>query len=200
MKNPKKNIQINKSQKGFSLLEMIVAIGIFGAIVTLSVNIVVIAGAAQVKASLLRAVQDNIRFAIQFMNKEVRTSHALTSHHADGTLCSSGTLCDQIRFINDRGDTIAYCVLDNVLIRSKAQGGVGGDCTDPGTNIHLTSDDVQVNSVQFYVVGDQVGPADGQPMITMIMDFEAKTSKQKDITAMHLQTTVTQRFRDINQN
>lgn len=182
-------------QNGFSLLEMVVAIGIFGSVVALAVNIVLLASDAQVRASLLRAVQDNVRFAIQFMNKEIRTGRSVTLHNSDGSACAAASLCDQIRFTNQEGEAVAYCVLQNALVRSKKINGTGGDCT--ANNFNLTSPDIIVNKVSFYVVGNQLGSSDGQPMITSVMDFEAKNiERQKATTKMQMQTTSTLRLLD----
>ncbi len=177
------------SNKGFSLLEMVVAIGIFSVAVWGATDIVVIASQAQAKASELRNIQDNIRFALEYVSKELRTGKSIT------TSSCSGSLCQRVQFTNDRAQSIMYCVSDSVLIRS-----VNDNCTNLGDetkNIHLTSDEVRVNSINFYVRGNTAGPSDGQPITTILMKVSSNPGKVKLQTSMDLQTSVTQRLRDL---
>lgn len=188
-----------KSRNGFSLLEMVIALGIFASVLALAVQIVLSTSDAQVRSSLQRAVQDNIRYSIEYMNKELRTARGITTTHNDGSSCGQQEFCERIRFTNDRAQQIMYCTLDNVLIRSKPLDGVGGNCDplDPESiNIHLTSNDVTINSLFFYVAGSGAGSSDGQPMVTATINVTGTTGKARTAVNMHLQTTVVQRLRD----
>ena len=188
-----------KSRNGFSLLEMVIAIGVFASVLAISVQIVLSASDAQVRSSLQRAVQDNIRYSIEYMNKELRTARGITTLHDDGSSCGPQAFCERIRFTNDRAQQIMYCILNSVLIRSKPLGGAGGDCDplDPESiNIHLTSNDVTINSLFFYVAGNAAGSSDGQPIMTATINVTGTTGKARTAVNMHLQTTVVQRLRD----
>lgn len=183
--------KLQAAQEGFTLLEMVIAIGIFGVVVWGAVGIVINATELQAKAGELRTLQDNVRFAVEYMSKELRTGKNLTT-----SACTTPPFCGRVSFTNDRGQSIMYCVSNAILIRS-----VVGNCdlnpNDETVNIHLTSDDIFVNSIGFYVTGNNPGPSDGQTTTTITMKVSSVTGKFKTQTDMNLQTTVVQRLREV---
>src|SRR3989338_7081181 len=68
----------SRRNSGFTLLEMIVSMGIFSIVMLMSVSVVIMAQNAQVKARNMQNVQDNVRFVLEFMNKELRTGLRLS--------------------------------------------------------------------------------------------------------------------------
>jgi prepilin-type N-terminal cleavage/methylation domain-containing protein len=64
-----------KSLKGFTLLEMIVAVGVFSVAAVLGVSSYLALTAAQKKALTLQSVQDNLRFAIETMASDIRAGN-----------------------------------------------------------------------------------------------------------------------------
>lgn len=61
-----------KNKSGFTLLEMIVAVGVFAALASLSIGSLLMLTGAQKKAASLQSVQDNLRFALEAMSKDIR--------------------------------------------------------------------------------------------------------------------------------
>src|SRR3989338_10090490 len=57
---------------GFTLLEMIVAVGVFAVLASLSVGSLLMLTGAQKKAATLQSIQDNLRFALEAMSKDAR--------------------------------------------------------------------------------------------------------------------------------
>ena len=57
---------------GFTLLEMIVAVGVFAVLASLSVGSLLMLTGAQKKAASLQSIQDNLRFALEAMSKDIR--------------------------------------------------------------------------------------------------------------------------------
>lgn len=178
-------------REGFSLLEMVIAIGIFSVAIWAATGIVINATDLQAKASELRNLQDNVRFAVEYMSKELRTGQNVTT-----SACSAPPFCERVSFTNDRGQSIMYCVRNFILIRS-----IIGNCDsnpdDETKNIHLTSDDILVDFIFFRVVGNAPGPSDGQTMTTLTMKAASLPGKTKAQTDLNLQTTVTQRLREV---
>src|SRR3989344_1284541 len=101
--------------RGFTLIEMIVAIGIFSMVSTLTVGSLLILPSAERHVSSVQINQDNVRFAIEAMSREVRTG-------IEYQLCSGDPTC--LQFKNALGDIILYC-----------RGVDGGGCTSAGTQL-----------------------------------------------------------------
>src|SRR3990167_9895129 len=60
-------------RRGFTLLEMFVALGVFSVIMVIAFGIAISMNNAQFKASRIQIVQDDLRFALESMTKEMRT-------------------------------------------------------------------------------------------------------------------------------
>ncbi|OGF74441.1 hypothetical protein A3J56_00390 [Candidatus Giovannonibacteria bacterium RIFCSPHIGHO2_02_FULL_46_20] len=58
--------------RGFTLIEMTVAVGVFAILASLSVGSLLMLTSAQKKAATLQSVQDNLRFALEVMTKDAR--------------------------------------------------------------------------------------------------------------------------------
>ena len=175
---------------GFTLLEMIVATGIFIVVVVASIGITISVKTAQEKASNIQNVQDNIRFAVEFMTKEIRQG---TSYQPTGcTLVSGLKQCPKITFRSSRGTDVSYCKsFDNTVVVLEGP----GVCETNG--LPLTALNVYIGQLFFYVTGDEVGAADGQPRVTLVLSGVVTGPKTQLQSTFRLQTTVTQRGRDL---
>ena len=91
----KKFKKINK-ESGLTLIELIVALGIFGLVIGMVSGILVLALMSQRRITALRNVEDNIRFATESMAREIRTGK---NFNTSGNLLS---------FTNANGESIVY--------------------------------------------------------------------------------------------
>ncbi|OHA02448.1 MAG: hypothetical protein A3I44_04990 [Candidatus Sungbacteria bacterium RIFCSPLOWO2_02_FULL_51_17] len=198
---------------GFTIMEMIIAMGIFSVVMMTSVSIIVMAQNAQIKVRNLQNVQDNIRFILEFMNKELRTGTYIS-------LCDWGDAGDpvlpdtKIILINDLGARVAYQFNNDPAVlaieRFEYRAGIGIP-TCANTNIQLippsdivnggqiTTDEVVVERFGFHsraTIGIARGSADGQPRIVITVRVRSKGLKAALDSTMNLQTTVTVRPRD----
>ncbi|MDP3727626.1 MAG: type II secretion system protein [bacterium] len=177
-------IRPSSVRKGFTLLEMVVSFGIFSVVIVTAVGALIAISNAQVKAVNIQSIQDNIRFALESMTKEMRTGKSFVP---SGGNAPAYTL---LTFIRSDGTPVTYCGGSSALRKIS---GSGGDCATAGSPI--TSDAVIVEQVVFYVIGQAVGMFDGQPRITIAL--KARSSDPKLATSFRLQTTVVQRERDL---
>ncbi len=167
---------------GFTLLEMMIATGIFAVVIITAVGAMLSLNQAQVKAQNIQNIQDNIRFTLEAMTKELRT----------GMNYSSCQGCNQITFLKQDGVTnVGYC-LDNGIIRRFLP-----PTTDCTTGSPVTSAAVSVNKLYFFVTGELPGSSDGQPRITVVIDARSVNPTLQLDTTFDLQTTVTARLRDL---
>ncbi|MBU2104033.1 type II secretion system GspH family protein [Patescibacteria group bacterium] len=177
----------NKTQRGYTLLEMIVSLGIF------SLVMVVVTGAYLTLISLDRQARGNnqlvssLSFAVESMARNMRTG---TGYMCNGSSvvpnCDGGT---SITFVDSQGQTITYF---------KRSDGTIGQCTGACSEsraVSLTDPLITIQSLTFYVRG--VGTADiVQPQVIFVIKGSMKTDTNKT-TDFTIQTGATQRFIDI---
>lgn len=203
----KKNIRSHKNNRasGFTLIEMIVAVGVFAVAMLISVGAILSISAAQKRAIAIQNVQDNIRFALETMVKEARLGTQFRCsaiiddldtilNYANAPTppttpqdCSNGG--PSFIFINARGDAVVSYQLKNNQIER---------WSDAPDNVFypITSTNVTINELWFYVLGaENEGGGDGrQPRV--IITARGSVSVKGQIINIDLQTMVSQRLLD----
>ncbi len=175
---------------GFTLLEMIVSTGIFSVVVVASIGIILSVKSAQEKSSNIQNVQDNIRFAAEFISKELRQG---TSYQPVGctTIALGLRQCTSITFTSSRGLLVSYCKPASTVLRLEVAGSCGAN------GLPLTASNIAINQLFFYVTGEAAGAGDGQPRMTLVLSGASTEPKTQLRSSFNLQTTVTQRVRDL---
>jgi len=185
------------NMKGFTLLEMLIALTIFTIAVFIAVSTLFSITNVQKKIIAKQSAEDNLRFAFESMTKEIRTGkifHCGTS----GTLtspqnCSFPSGGNSFTFKNSpAGQTVTYQVYNNQLVKS-SDGNL--PCTT-GSYINcqkLTSTDlVIVNKVNFYVSGSAANDG-AQSLATVVLDGQVLDPKGIGTAKLVLQTTISKR-------
>ncbi len=167
-----KNLKHNIKNRGFTLVELLIAIAFFSMISVVLTGAFLAAFRSQRAAFAFLNMQNNIRFVLEVMNREMRT----------GTNFSL-LAADRIRFRDDRGQIVEYCFFDRAIRKEVG----GGSCR--ASSDALTARNVNVENLRFVLSGAGVG--DGmQPRITILVRIAA------DNLSADLQVTVTQRELD----
>lgn len=99
---------MRKEQKnGFSLIEMIIAMGIFA--VVISVVAMVFSNSSSYQKRILagQEVENNARYIAEFISRELRTAREINSSQASASLSDFDFI-----FKNYRGESITYCLAD----------------------------------------------------------------------------------------
>ena len=181
-------------RKGFTLVEMVMVLGIFSLAMTLATSVLYRTQAINVELQEIQAALDNLNISSELMTRDI---HYGTDFHCEATLADAeGTLwatlqlrknCDYTtahggRFIIFRPvsavnpkDRVAYYVDNDILYKR--------EYVDDGVNplsvksYQITADDVKVKSLVFYVTGANTATADLGADITdgsgsPIHDFE----------------------------
>ena len=175
-------------ESGFTLLEMIVSIGLFSVLVVAAIGIMLGVSNAQIKAANLQAVQDNIRFSLELMTKELRTGQKYNLSSA----CAVQGL--EISFDTAAGEKRTYYLDSAKKAIMKVKGTPTPSCDNA---VQFTGEDILVNTFTLSLRGQAVGPNDGQPMITISLKISSADPRFGPQTNMNLQTTVVQRIRDL---
>lgn len=164
---------------GFTLIEMMVSVAIFTVIMTVTAATYLNISDVQRKANAIRAINDNVNFAMEVMTREISQGKDFNLANPG---CSYAVPCGYFDFRDKDDNQVTYSLQSNSIKR-----------TSPGDpDLYLTSSDVVVNGIKFMVMGQESG--DGlQPMVTIIINAEAG-EKLKIKTSFNLQTTITQRI------
>lgn len=187
---PRPSVALQKSGRqphsGFTLLEMIVSFGIFSVVMITAVGAVLSINRAQIKAANIQSIQDNLRFALESMTKEMRIGQGFSPTQAVAGVPSA---YEELNFTVPRVgggfDTIGYCFQDGLIKKLSGT----ADCS---LGSAVTGDDVVIEELTFYVIGELPGDATA-PRITV--SIRAHAANLTLATSFRLQTTVTPRER-----
>jgi len=169
----RKKFRQNMAESGLTLIELIVAIGIFGLVIIMVFGIFSLAIVSQRRIIALRNVEDNARFALESMAREIRTGK------------NFGGSVNSLSFTNAKGESVIY----------RLNGGIVEKSSDGGANYSaVTGSETTVNYLNFYLMGQASG--DGlQPRITITMGAASQVGNQS--ANLKIQTTISGRFLQI---
>ncbi|MBI2609849.1 type II secretion system protein [Candidatus Giovannonibacteria bacterium] len=189
-------------KKGFTLFEMIVAVGIFALVMVIALGTIFSILDAQRKAIALQTAYDNLRFAMESMSKEIRTG---TGFHCGIDLsdisdtpenCPPGgdgtPIGVSFTFTNARDVIVTYQIWQGQIIRIQ---GLSAACKSDNTCPKITSTDVDMTSpngrLNFFVTG--AGEDSKQPQVIILLEGTVVGAKSKATSKLELQTTISQR-------
>lgn len=180
--NPLKN---NRLVRGFTIIELLVALGVFSVIITVALGGFVSALRTERQASAFAGVNSNVSATLEGIMREARTG---SNFCVNGINCASSS---ELSFINAKGETVTYCLVRVANDRGAVERTIGGSC---GTGQRVTADNIDVRYFEFVLRGNQ--PDDGlPPRITVSIG-----ARSSDATAssfmVNLQTTVSARMLD----
>jgi len=187
-----------KQDRGFSLVEMIVAVALFTIVMLISVSALLALVDANRKARALQVVMNNLNIALDGM---VRSFRMGTSYHCGGGDITVTADCSSAGDISVAFKPFCVsppCAASNRWIYSY----------DPTTKrlyksensglntFAITSPDISIDYMRFYVVGSSVGDVI-QPKIVIVIKGTAGSDKVTTRTTFSIQATAVQRALDI---
>lgn len=182
---------IFKKSRGFTVVELLVAVGLFSTIASIAVGGFVRALRTQRQVAALISVNDNTFLAIEEMAREIRVGRLFCADmmNPDGTTSGTSSLCkneSEIAFISGfTNDTIQYQLKDGYIVKI-----VGG------TPTNITGSGVLVRYLNFAKSGNGGLMNDGaQPRITISLGVTSRSSESA-ISTTRFQTTVSSRAPD----
>lgn len=161
-------------KNGFTLVELLVSVGLFAVVVSIAVGGFVSVLRSQRQAAAFLAVNTNVGLAIEQMAREIRTGYGFCTYRS----CQ----LSELGFINARGENITYRL---------ANGGLERQVND-GAFQKITADNVEVKYVKFYLGGREAN--DGlQPRVTIALGVSPREAAISG-NVFNLQTTVSARL------
>lgn len=174
-------------KKGFTLLEILIAVGIFSLIALFATGSLVVVFGSNRKSNAIQSVMTNLNFAVENMSREIRFGWR---YHCGST--GSMTVAqdcyvgrDFISFVFE-GDQISYRINGTTIERR-----VGlGNNWDP-----YISGDVTVERLRFYVIGADSGD-NVQPRVTLVIKGSAGAPGSEG-SEFFIQNSLSQRREEI---
>ena len=158
--------------RGFTLLEMIVAVGLFTIVATVALVGVVRALDANRKVQATQVIINKLNFALESMTRDIRFGHKYKE-------CGSSCLEFKKEQVGQSIQTIRYNLNGDVIERC-----VDGSCQD------ITPVQVEVDQLVFTVSGASKTD-DKKPRVSILL--HGLVGRQEFETDVTLQTTVNQR-------
>jgi len=154
---------------GFTIIEMVVAVGVFAVVITISLAAFLNISNIQKRAEALRVINNNLNFSLETMMREIRAG----SNYRVG---SGGT---SLTIAGVSGGDIIYR-LNNGRIEKSVSG---------SPFITLTAPEVNITKLFFISRGEPAGDS-LQPRVTIVITGSAG---EKTVIKLNLQTTISQR-------
>ena len=180
--------QKNKNfKKGFTLIEMMVAVALFSIVMTISVGSLLSLVDANRKAQSLKSVMNNLNFALENMSRTMRVGTNYDCGSVGSPLDCAVSGSNRINFEDSSGINVVY------RYNSGSQGIERSVDSEPFLSI--TAPEVRIEDLRFYVTG--ASSFDNfQPKVVMtIRGFAGVNEKVK--TNFNLQTAISQRVLDL---
>lgn len=195
--NTEYGIPNTSSSRGFSLIEMIVAVGLFAIVMLVSVAALLALVDANRKARALESVMNNLNIALDGMVRSVRMGN---TYH-----CGGGTITLPLDCATTPGTSIAFEPYGGSSSDPNNQWVYSYDSTTKrlyrsedsgGHRFPVTAPEIVIDDIKFYVVGTTAGDI-VQPKIVIIIKGTAGADKVKTRTTFSIQATAVQRVLDI---
>src|SRR3989344_706601 len=166
-----------KFKTGFTLIELIVALGVFMVVMTIILSAFLNIMDIQKKTEAFRKVNDNLNFAMEAMMGEIREGE---------DYCPSGGVTGTFSFTNKDDKKVNYRLNGEHIERQIPSESISW--------LMLASDEIKITKLSFTVRGNVVNDQN-QPLVTIAISGETGI-KEKLKSKLNLQATVSQRKLD----
>ncbi len=178
-------------KKGFTLVEMIVAVALFAIVMVIAIGAIFTIVDANKRAQSLNSVITNLNFAVESMLRDIRTGtvYACGGVFAPPTLpstqnCTAGN--SSIVFLNSESNIVQYILVGESIVKN---------IDIPNSSGPITAPEVHIEDLKFYVDGAVPDTTNRQPhMLVRIKGYAGINNTQ---SYFDIQTYVSQRSLNI---
>lgn len=188
------NIYKRKGTKGFTLIELMVSLSVFIIVMTVSLGSILSILNANEKSQSKKTAMDNLNYALESMSRTIRFG---TSFYCGTTAVTSPSPAPTNDCTSVPGSTsLSIRDANGVLVVYSLSGGQIMKAVNNQTPTPVTSPEVTINRLAFYVFGSAAWPDQNQPRVTLSLSGTVGTRAATQST-FNLQTTVSERKLDI---
>ena len=173
------NIGNMKNKKGFTLLEVLVAVVVFVVVILIASTLFISAIQAQRYNLAYQELLDQTSYVMEYMSRKIRMAKKATDSACilEGSNYESIS-SDYIKFIDQDGNCIKFLLNSGQLMEEK----------NTETAMPLTSPYLTINGFNVAIIGDELNR---QPRVTLSLEITGKED-----TSIDIQTSISQR--DLN--
>jgi len=177
--------------KGFTLIELIVSIGLFMIVVTIAMSAYLSLISLDRKARATNELVSNLSFVVDNMARSIRTGTGYDCGGAGGaTNCPSGS--STFKFTNEDNQAVTYLLKSDYTVGSCV--GTSG-CTSSSATT-LTDAQIKITRLTFYTQG--VGTGDGvQPRVLFTLTGSITPDSKSDPVTFTIEGAATERLIEI---
>jgi prepilin-type N-terminal cleavage/methylation domain-containing protein len=183
------------ASSGFTLVEMIVAVGLFAVVMMIAVGALLSLVVANRKAQALQSVMNNLNVTLDDMARSVRMGSVYNCNGSppyNTTLdCPNGDILFAFKPYGKGTGDPSWIYKWDLASKSIMRSEDGGS-----TFVELTAHEVTIDSLQFFVVGSTRGDS-LQPKVVIIAKGTAGSNSTKTVSTFHIQVTAVQRLLDL---
>ncbi len=178
------------SNRGFTLIEMIVSIGLFTIVLFISSSAFLAVINADRKSRATSIAMDNLNLSLEDMSRRIKTGDRYDCGASDATKnCSVVSVANQFNFWGQDGVAVTYKKVGTGITRQ-----IG-----TGAALLVTAPEIEITNLQFVVLGADLGPSSGgtdvvQPYVIILVHGKTKGAINSNFK---IQTMVTQRVYDV---
>lgn len=189
-----------KSGAGFTLIEAVVALGIFSIATTYAVSIFVQSNQIQKRTANIQRITADARYVLEVMSREVRLGH-LDYNYSGYTLPLDANQAE-LALLDVNGQPVRFKRFDEGTGRFTVQVCEGAGCA---SNLYydITPKDLSVEKLNFYIspatdpfvwdLGQAMYSNNEQPRVTIVMETKSIRPDLPTPQVINFQTTVTER-------
>lgn len=182
-----KKYKITNNSKGFTLIEMVVVIGVMSLLLVAMTELFITIGSTYRSANSARKVTQDVRYALEAISREVRGAKSISVNH------KADTNPNKITVTTQSGDKITFwcdnCPTSGVIKMQKN--------ADAAQNVVSTSSVVTTFEISDTEIAKECGPV--QPFFKLTITAETKEADSRgNKQKVSLNTLMTQRNYDPN--
>lgn len=172
---------VAKQSRGFTLVEMLIAVSLFIVVSTISIGSIITIFDSNKRAQSSKTVVDNFNLAFENMIRTIRFGKDYQCGGGVGD-CSSGDTSITVDF---KGDNITYRLNGNSIQKKENN----GDYED------ITSPETVIEHLKFYVFGTNKNDSNQPYVVVVIKGYSGNKSTNQSIFS--IQTMISQRALDV---
>lgn len=183
----------NHRSQGFTLLELIVSIGLFTIVVTIAMSAYLALISLDRKARATNDLVSNLSFVVESMSRNIRTGTAYAcGGFGSGPNCWGGGGSTAFSFVDDNSQQVTYRLMASGIVGAC----VGTTVCNDSNATPLTDPRIKVTNLTFYTQG--VATGDGlQPRVLFTLSGSITPDLKSAPVVFTIESSATQRLLEL---